>query len=85
MKKNQPGKIQEEYLHGVPEWQLRQDVTEFVDQIRGRIESYVLINKSQTGTDRAEAFSAMNQVCDELEEKVYAVLENELFSFIRQI
>lgn len=77
--------LDEEYLHGVPEWELRQSVSDFVEQIRSKITGYVLINKSQTGMDRAEAISAMTQVCDELEEKVYAQLENELFSFIRQV
>lgn len=77
--------IREEYLHGVPEWQLRQDTSEFVDQIRDRIMSYVLVNKSENGMDRQEAISAMNDTCDELEAKVFDVLENELWSFTRQV
>ena len=77
--------INEEYLHGVPEWQLRQDTATFVDVLRDRIKSYVLINKSENALDREEAISAMNDVCDELEEKVYDVLEDQLFSFTRRV
>lgn len=77
--------IHEEYLHGVPEWQLRTDTKGFVDTIRDRITSYVLVNKSENGVDRAEAIAAMNQVCDTLEEKVYDVLEDQLYAFIRNV
>jgi len=77
--------IREEFLSGVPEWRLRQDTADFVDAIRDRIKDYVLVNKSGTSIDRAEALAAMNLVCDELEEKVYAVLENELFAFLRHV
>lgn len=77
--------IREEYLNGVPEWQLRQDTTEFVDRIRDRIKSYVLINKSENTLDRKDAFDAMNDVCDQLEEKVYDVLEDQLWSFTRRV
>ena len=77
--------IKEEFLHGVPEWQLRQDTAEFVDRIRDRIAGYVLINKSDSLTDRNEAMRAMNDACDSLEEKVYDVLDSELFSFTRRV
>jgi hypothetical protein len=76
--------IKEEYLNGVPEWQLRQDTSDFVEQIRKRIKGFILVNKSLTGVDRAEAIGAMNQVCDQLEEKVYDVLEDSLFNFTRK-
>lgn len=77
--------IKEEYLHGVPEWQLRQDTHEFVNQIRDRIKSYVLVNKSENNLDQQQAFSAMNDACDELEDRVYDVLEQELWSFTRRV
>lgn len=77
--------IREEYLRGVPEWELRQDTSEFVDQIRDRITKFILINKSQDTMERKEAIAAMHTVCDELEEKVYDVLEDQLFNFTRKI
>jgi len=77
--------IKEEFLHGVPEWQLRQDTAEFVNRIRDRITGYVLINKSDNLADRNEAMQAMNDACDELEEKVYDVLDSSLFSFTRRV
>lgn len=77
--------ISEEYLHGVPEWQLRQDTTEYVDNIRDRIKRYILVNKSENPSDQREAISAMNDVCDELEEKLYDVLEGELYNFMRRV
>jgi hypothetical protein len=77
--------ITEEYLNGVPEWQLRKDTSDFVDNIRDRIKRYVLLNKSENSLDRQEAIAAMNDVCDELEEKVYDALEDQLFNFVRRV
>lgn len=77
--------IREEFLHGVPEWRLRQDVSDFVDNVRSRIKSFVLINKSENGLDRQEAIRAMNDVCDELETKVYDVLEDQIWTFTRKV
>lgn len=77
--------IKEEYLHGVSEWQLRQDTAEFVDRINDRIKSFILINKSLTSLDRQDAIKAMNDVCEELEQKVYDVLEDQLFNFVRRV
>lgn len=77
--------IKEEYLQGVPEWQLRQDTSEFVNRIRERITQFILVNKSQDSLERKDAIDAMNVVCDDLEEKVYAVLEDQLYAFSRNI
>lgn len=77
--------IREEYLHGVPEWALRQDTTDFVDQVRDRIKQFILLNKSENPSDQREAIAAMNDVCDTLEEKLYDVLEDALFNFTRRV
>ena len=77
--------IKEAYLDGVPEWQLREDTTVYVDKIRERIKSYILLKKSERGSDQREAIAAMNEVCDELEEKLYAVLEDGLYNFVRRV
>lgn len=76
--------IHEEYLHGISEFALRQDTTDFVDNIRKRIRSYILINKSENPSDQREAIAAMNDVCEDLEEKLYDVLEDQLFNFVRR-
>ena len=77
--------IREEFLHGVPEWRLRQDVSDFVDVIKSRITDFVLINKSDNSLDRQEAINAMNDVCVELDAKVYDVLEDQIWSFTRKV
>jgi hypothetical protein len=77
--------IREEFLHGVPEWRLRQDVSDFVDVIKTRITDFVLINKSDNALDRQEAINAMNDVCVELDAKVYDVLEDQIWNFTRQV
>jgi hypothetical protein len=77
--------INEEYLHGVPEWQLRKDTTDFVNVIRDRITRFILLNKSENSSDQREAIAAMNNVCDEMEDKVYDLLESELFEFTRRV
>jgi hypothetical protein len=77
--------IAEEYLHGVPEWALREDATKFVDQIKERIKKYILINKSENPNDQREAIAAMNDVCEDLEEKVYDLVEDSLFNFTRRV
>lgn len=77
--------IREEYLHGVPEWALREDTTTFVNVLRGRIKKYILLNKSENPTDQREAIAAMNDVCDTLEEKLYDTVEDALFNFTRRV
>lgn len=77
--------IREEFLHGVPEWRLRQDVSDFVDVIKSRITDFVLINKSDNSLDRQEAINAMNDVCVELDAKVYDVLEDQIWNFTRKV
>lgn len=77
--------LNEEYLNGVSEWQLRQDTTDFVNNVRGRIKQFILLNKSENSLDQREAIEAMNDVCDELELKVYDVLESSLFNFTRRV
>ena len=77
--------IKEEYLHGVPEWALRQDCTDFVNNVKERVKQYVLLNKSENPSDQREAIQAMNDVCKDLEDKVYDVLEDALFNFTRRV
>jgi hypothetical protein len=73
------------FLNGVPEWQLRQDTTDYVDRIRERIKRFILLNKSENPADQREAIAAMNDVCDELEKKVYDACEDQLFAFTRRV
>lgn len=75
----------EEKLNGLPEWQLRQDASEFVDRIRDRIKRYILTNRSRTSLEQKEAIAAMNAVCDDLEERVFEVLDDRLAAFNRSI
>lgn len=83
--RRRPVTVKEDYLHGVPEWQLREDTKNFVDQIRDRVKAYILLNKSENSLDQQEAIAAMNDVLEELEDKVYGVLENELYNFTRRV
>ena len=76
---------EEAYLHGVPEWALRQDTSDYVDQVRKRIKEYILLNKSENPSDQREAIAAMNDVCDEMEKKLYDVLEDSIFNFTRRV
>jgi hypothetical protein len=77
--------IKEEQLHGVSEWQLREATTDYVDNIRDMIKRYILLNKSQNPTDQREAIAAMNDVCDDMEGKLYDVLEDSLYAFVRRV
>lgn len=74
-----------ESLNGVPEWQLRQDTSEFVERLRDRITRYVMLSRSRDPQDRRDAIAAMNLACDALEERVYDVLEDALFAFSRTV
>lgn len=76
---------EEAFLHGVPEWALRQDASNFVDAVRDRIKRYIMLQKSENSNDQREAIAAMNDVCDDLEDKVYALIEEELFNFVRRV
>jgi len=77
--------ISETLADGVPEWQLRQDTSTFVDRIRDRIVRTVLMNRSENGIERKHALDAMNDVCDELERKVYDLLDDALFAYSRKV
>ena len=77
--------IDESQLNGVPEWQLRQDTLEYVDRIRQRIKQHILTNKSNRGSEQREAVAAMNEILDELEIKLYDVLEDSLYAFTRRV
>ena len=77
--------LPEEYLHGVPEFALREDTARFVERLRERIKGYIMINKSENPSDQREAIAAMNDVCEDLEEKLYDVIEDALFSFTRRV
>ncbi len=77
--------IREEYIQGVPEWQLREDAKEFVDRIRSRITKFIMINKSQNMIERQEAVAAMNEICDQLEQQVYEILEDKLYAFTLRV
>jgi hypothetical protein len=77
--------ITEEYLNGVPEWALREDTHKFVDQIKERIKKYILLNKSENPSDQRDAIAAMNDVGNDLEERLYDVLEDALFNFTRRV
>lgn len=73
------------FLNGVPEWQLRQDVEECVGSIRERIRRFILVNKSENLADQQNAIAAMNDACDDLEKKLYDVVEDALWSFTRRV
>lgn len=77
--------IRETIADGVPEWQLRQDTSQFVDRVRDRIVRTVLMNRSENGIERKHALDAMNDVCDELERKVYDLLDDALFAYSRKV
>lgn len=77
--------LREELLHGVPEWQIREDSTRFVELLRDRITGYIRANKSGSSDQTAEAIEAMNDVCDELEDKVYDLVQDQLFAFVRRV
>lgn len=77
--------IREELLHGVSEWQIREDASRFVETLRDRITGYIRANKSTTPAQTAEAIEAMNAVCDELEDKVYDLVQDQLFAFVRRV
>lgn len=77
--------IREELLHGVPEWQIREDASRFVETLRDRVTAYIRVNKSTSTEQSAEAIRAMNDVCDELEDQVYALVQERLSAFIRNV
>ena len=77
--------IREEYLRGVPEFVLRQATTKYVDEIRQQIFRFISTNKSSQPQDRRNAIEAANEVLEELERKVNALLEDHLWSFVQRI
>lgn len=77
--------IREEYLRGVPEFILRQATTRYVDEIRQHIKRYIVMNKSRDPDQQREAIAAANAVLEDLEEKSNDLLDDQLWTFIKQV
>lgn len=76
--------IREEYLRGVPEFALRQATTKYVEEIRQQIKRYIITVK-HTPAEQREAFAVANEVLEALEEKANDLLEDQLWSFVRNV
>lgn len=77
--------VREEFMRGVPEWALREATKKYVDEIRQYVKRFIMMNKSETNIDQQEAMAIANEVLEELEDKAYNLLEDQLYQFIRRV
>lgn len=79
------GSIQEEYLRGVPEFILHQATERYIDEIRKHLTRFIMMNKSEDPRDQRNAISSANDMLETLEEKSNELLEDQLWTFLRNI
>jgi hypothetical protein len=77
--------IREEFLHGIPDFALKQATETFVDDIRRSMKRFIMSNKSKNKQEQKQAFQAAEQALDSLENKVNDLLDEHLYIFIRDI
>jgi len=76
--------IREEFMRGVPEFTLRKASQDCVDQLRDSVKRFILA-RSENPTQQRQMIAASNPVLEELEEKIYADIEEALFEFLQQV
>ena len=77
--------VNEEYLYGIPEFVLQDLTKKYISSIKDQISRYIMISKSEDATQRRESLAAANETLESLEEKINALLEDELHSFIGKV
>lgn len=77
--------IREEMLRGVPEFVLRQATERYVDEIRNHLKRFIMMNQSGDPRAQRNAISSANDMLDKLEEKSFDLLEDQLWTFLRNI
>lgn len=77
--------VREEYLRGVPEFVFREATKRYVTEIRKHITTFILSSRSEDFIAQRESIDAMNDVLEQLETEVNAVLEDKLFQYIQSV
>ena len=77
--------INEDFMHGVPEFVLRRACDEFVENVRQQVKRFIISDKSRTQQERYEAILRANDILEELEKEAYDMLETKLFQFVRSV
>ncbi len=73
--------IREEYLRGVPNFELRQITNGFVGSLKSRIKNNIQ-QTSHSNEQAKERYEALNDVFKELEEEVNDLVDDKIWSFI---
>lgn len=76
--------IREEFMRGVPEFALRKASQDCVDQLRDSIKRFILL-RSENPAQQRQMIAAAAPVLEELEEKIYADIEDKLYQFLQQV
>jgi len=74
--------IREEFIKGIPEFLLRNVTDECAERLKAYILKFIQ-SRAQNSTHQRELIAAANETIAELKEKLYADVEDKLYSFIQ--
>ena len=77
--------IREEYLRGVPEFVFREAVSDFIEDIKRHVTTFVNVHKADNFIEKKQAIESMQDALDKLETEVNAQVEDALWSFIQNV
>lgn len=77
--------IEEEYVRGVPEFELRAATQRYIDDVRKLVFRHILITRSNSEAERTNAIESANFALEELEKQSYDLLEDQLWKFINSL
>lgn len=75
--------IQEEFMRGVPEFELQEATHNYIQQIKNRVKKHIE-QTSNSPSQAREKHVAMSEVFAELESDVNDLLEDKIWSFMQR-
>lgn len=75
--------VKEEFMRGVPEFVLQQAVDDCVIRIRDHVKKFIA-TRAENPTHSRELQAIADEALEELDEEMYALIEDKLWSFLQQ-
>jgi len=75
--------IREEFMRGVPEFMLRQATDDCTERLRQHIKRFIA-TRAENPTHSRELLQLANESLADLDEEMYALVEDKLWSFLQQ-
>ena len=76
--------IREEYMRGVPEFQLQEATRKYVDEIRRHVRHHIEQTRG-SGPVAIDAYEKSEEMLKQLEEEANQLLEDKIWQFIQRV